>query len=275
MTDRYAVIGNPVDHSKSPHIHAAFAKAAGADMAYSRLLAPLDAFAETVAAFREQGGKGLNVTLPFKLEALALATRASERAQRAGAANFLRFDGDEIVADNTDGAGLVRDITHNLGFDLADARVLLVGAGGAARGVIAPLLQAMPDLLAIVNRTADKARALALEFAEPTRREVLSGGAFASIAGERFDIVINATSASIAGAAPLLPDNIFAHGSLAYDLMYGDGNTPFLAFARQHGAALSVDGLGMLVEQAAESFFLWRGVRPQTAPVLELLRSHG
>jgi shikimate dehydrogenase len=274
MTDRYAVIGNPVEHSKSPQIHAAFAKAAGADMDYSRLPAPLDAFAETVAAFRKQGGKGLNVTLPFKLEALALATAASERARRAGAANFLRFEGTDIVADNTDGAGLVRDITQNLGFDLADARVLLVGAGGAARGVIEPLLQAMPALLAVVNRTAEKARELALQFALPTNREVLSGGGYASIAGERFDVIINATSASIAGATPLLPDNIFAQGSLAYDLMYGDANTPFLAFAKQHGAALSVDGLGMLVEQAAESFFLWRGVRPQTAPVLEMLRSH-
>jgi len=272
MPDRYAVIGNPVHHSKSPQIHAAFARANGDDLDFSRLLAPLDGFAAAVAGFRASGGMGLSVTLPFKLEALALAHRVAARARRAGAANFLRFDGTEIHADNTDGAGLVCDLKQNLGIDLTGARVLLAGAGGAARGVVLPLLEAGPRMLCIVNRTADRAQALALEFAPGSGRPELNGGGYASVAGRQFDVVINATSASIAGAVPQLPTGVFAPGSLAYDLMYADGDTPFMRFASQHGAARTADGLGMLVEQAAESFYLWRGVRPPTASVLQALR---
>jgi shikimate dehydrogenase len=272
MTDRYAVIGNPVAHSKSPQIHAAFARANGDDLDFSLLPAPLDGFRATVAEFRAAGGKGLSVTLPFKLEALEIATSAAERARRAGAANFLRFEGTEILADNTDGAGLVRDLTQNLGIDFRDSRVLVVGAGGGARGIILPLLETGLRALRIVNRTADRAQALALEFASVAGRPALSGGGYAEIAGERYDVVINATSASIAGAVPALPLDIFASGSLAYDLMYAENDTPFMLFASQHGAARTADGLGMLVEQAAESYYLWRGVRPQTAGVLRALR---
>jgi shikimate dehydrogenase len=273
MTDRYAVIGNPVLHSKSPQIHAAFAQQSGDSIEYSRLLAPLDGFGAAVAEFRAAGGKGLSVTLPFKLEAMQLATRISPRAQRAGAANFLLFDGSGIHADNTDGEGLVRDLTQNLAFGLSGAHVLLVGAGGAARGVIAPLLDAMPASLSIVNRTADKALALVHEFAPAAGQPTLTGGGYADIESRRYDIVINATSASIADTAPPLPEHIFFPGSLAYDLMYAERPTLFMQFAAQHGAARTSDGLGMLVEQAAEAFFLWRGTRPETAGVLRALRN--
>lgn len=273
MPDRYAVIGNPVAHSRSPQIHAAFARQTGEAFEYTRLLAPVGGFRETVADFRAAGGKGLSVTLPFKLEALEIAGTASERARRAGAANCLRFEHQEIHADNTDGEGLVRDLTQNLGCDLADARVLLIGAGGAARGVIQPLLATGPGALCIVNRTVDKARDLALEFAHLAVQPVLRGGGFAGIAGERYDVVINATSASIAGVVPQLPEDIFAAGSLAYDLMYAERDTPFMLFASQHGAARTADGLGMLVEQAAASFYWWRGVRPETAGVLREMRN--
>jgi shikimate dehydrogenase len=272
MPDRYAVIGNPVNHSKSPQIHAAFARACSDSLNFSRVLAPLDGFGTAVAEFRASGGKGLSVTLPFKLEALALANRVAERARRAGAANFLRFDGADIFADNTDGAGLVCDLGQNLGIDLRGARVLIAGAGGAARGVILPLLEAGPHALCIVNRSADKAQALALEFADGSGGPAPIGGGYASVAGLQFDVVINATSASIAGELPQLPEGVFAPGSLAYDLMYADTDTPFMRFASQYGAARVADGLGMLVEQAAESFYLWRGVRPQTADVLRALR---
>jgi shikimate dehydrogenase len=272
MTDRYAVIGNPVAHSKSPQIHAAFARQAGDAIEFSRLFAPLDGFDAAVKQFIADGGKGLSVTLPFKLEAIQLATRISSRAERAGAANFLRFDGSGIHADNTDGEGLVRDLTQNLAFSLTGAHVLLVGAGGAARGVIAPLLDAMPASLSIVNRTAAKALALVHEFAPAAGQPTLTGGGYADIESRGYDIVINATSASIADAAPPLPEHIFFPGSVAYDLMYAERPTPFMQFAAQHGAVRTADGLGMLVEQAAEAFFLWRGTRPETASVLKALR---
>ena len=268
MTDRYAVIGNPVAHSKSPWIHAEFARATGQDIAYERLLAPLAGFPATVARFREEGGRGANVTLPFKEAAFALAVRASERARRAGAANTLRFDGDGVFADNTDGVGLLNDLEHNLGVAVAGRSVLVVGAGGAARGVLPALLDARPARLVIANRTAARASALAAAFGGA----VLARG-FAELSGERFDIVVNATSASLAGAAPELPPTVFADVVVAYDMVYGQGETPFLAAAHAGGAKRGSDGLGMLVEQAAESFFVWRGVRPHTKPVLALLRA--
>jgi shikimate dehydrogenase len=271
MTDRYAVIGNPVAHSKSPQIHAAFARQTGQDIEYTRLLAPADGFRGTVERFRAAGSKGANVTVPFKLEAFHLADEVSQRAKDAQAVNFLSFDDGCIRADNTDGAGLTRDIAGNLGFSIAGRRVLLMGAGGAARGVLRPLLAQHPAILTIANRTVEKAVQLAEAF-RPHVSLTLSGLRYSELAGQHFDLVINATSSSLHGELPPLPAGIFAGGSLAYDLMYGKGLTPFLAFAQSRGALRLADGLGMLVEQAAESFFLWRGVRPETRTVIELLQ---
>ncbi|WP_025917178.1 shikimate dehydrogenase [Herminiimonas sp. CN] len=267
MTDRYAVIGHPVAHSKSPEIHASFAAQTGQDIDYQRLLAPLDGFNQTVADFIAAGGRGANVTLPFKLEAFALATRLSARAQAAGAVNTLKFDGDAIFGDNTDGVGLVADIVRNAGVALAGRRILLLGAGGAARGVILPLLQQAPGELVLANRTAARAAALAQEFAAAGP---IAASDFADLAGP-FDIVINATAASLSAELPPVAPGVFGRAAFAYDLMYGKEPTVFMRFAAQHGAAVR-DGLGMLVEQAAESFLLWRGVRPATAAVLAQLR---
>ena len=271
MTDRYAVVGNPISHSKSPLIHAEFARATAQDLAYGALLAPLDGFAATVKQFQSEGGRGLNVTVPFKQEAWRLATQLTERARLAEAVNTLKFEADGgILGDNTDGAGLVRDITENRQFGLHGKRVLLMGAGGAARGVILPLLRQQPAGLAIANRTPEKALELARQFAEYGPVE---GGDYARLAGRQFDAVINATSSSLSDQLPPLPPGVFAPGALAYDMMYGKGLTPFLLFAQSQGAQHLADGLGMLVEQAAESFQLWRGVRPQTQPVMALLKS--
>ena len=271
MNDRYAVIGNPVAHSRSPWIHAEFARATGQYIDYGRIEAPLDAFARTVAAFRAAGGRGCNVTLPFKAEAFALATDPTPRARAARAANTLRFDGDGmdggVAADNTDGAGLVNDLVRNLRRPLAGRRVLLMGAGGAAQGVIGPLLEAKPATLVVANRTAPRALELAARF------EGVTGGSYAELAGKSFDLLVNATSAGLSDQMPPLPRGVFAPGALAYDMVYGR-DTPFLAAARAAGAA-TADGLGMLVEQAAESFFFWRGVRPETRAVLAALRAAG
>jgi shikimate dehydrogenase len=267
MTDRYAVVGNPVAHSQSPEIHAEFARQTGQDIAYTRILAPLDGFVQTVQAFRAAGGRGLNVTVPFKPEAFRLATERTARAMAAEAANTLSFEGGRVLGDTTDGPGLVRDIVDNLAVPLAGKRLLLVGAGGAASGVIQALLDTGIAALVLANRTIERARDTAQRF----------GGAvqacgFDMLGNARFDVVVNATSASLTGEAPPLAPSVFAPGSLAYDMMYGKGETPFLAAARAAGAARLSDGLGMLVEQAAESFLVWRGVRPQTAPVLAMLR---
>ena len=270
MSDLYAVFGNPIAHSKSPATHAAFATATGQDLIYEARLAPLDDFSGAVAAFVQAGGKGANVTVPFKEEAFRLANRLSERAARAGAVNTLSFAGGEIVGDNTDGAGLVGDISRNLGVSLAGKRILLLGAGGATRGVIAPLLAEGPACLDIANRTASKAAELAAVFGDLAR---LHAGSFADFAGLSYDVVINATSASLSGASLPLPAGLFAPGSLAYDMMYGKGETPFLRLAREQGAGRCADGLGMLVEQAAEAFLVWRGVRPATEAVLADLRA--
>jgi shikimate dehydrogenase len=271
MTDRYAVIGNPVAHSKSPQIHAAFARLTFQDMTYEAILAPLDGFAASVRAFAAAGGRGLNVTVPFKLEAHALADTRSPRAEAAQAVNTLIFSEGGIHGDNTDGVGLVADLTRNLGLDLAGTRILLLGAGGAARGVLLPLLERRPALLHLANRTVDKAAALREAFAPRAGGCRLEAGGFDGLAGP-FDLVINATAASLDDEAPPLPAGLYAPGSLAYDMVYGR-ETPFMAAARAQGAARQSDGLGMLVEQAAESFFLWRGVRPPTAPVLDQLRA--
>lgn len=265
--DNYVVIGNPVAHSRSPAIHAQFAAQTGQQIRYERLLAPLDGFADTVRGFIAGGGRGANVTLPFKLEAHALATRLSERAQAAGAVNTLKFEGDEIYGDNTDGIGLVADIERNAGVALRGKRILLLGAGGAARGALLPLLQAAPAELMIANRTVEKALDLAWQFQE---HGPVSASDFASLEGV-YDIVINATSASINDAMPPIAAGLFARSSFAYDMMYGAAPTVFLQFAAGQGSAVR-DGLGMLVEQAAEAFFLWRGVRPDTASVLTTVR---
>lgn len=270
MSDPYAVIGNPVAHSKSPEIHAAFARQTSQTMVYTRLFCELGAFAETVQAFRAQGGRGANITLPFKHEAYALATRLSARAQQAGSVNTLSFDGSEIAGDNTDGAGLVRDITANLGRTLRGQSILLLGAGGASFGVVGPLLGESPATLVIANRTLTKAEALVQRFAAQAAGCDLRASSYAALAGRPFDIVINATSAGLTDSMPPLPEHLFARGALAYDMVYGK-TTPFMQFAQARGATVA-DGLGMLVEQAAESFRVWRGVRPQTAPVIAALR---
>ncbi len=273
MTDRYCVFGNPVAHSKSPAIHAAFARQTGQDLRYDAILAPLDGFAAAVAGFVAAGGRGANVTVPFKEEAFRLSTRRTARAELAGAVNTLSFDDGEVIGDNTDGAGLVRDLVDNLGYVPAGRRVLLLGAGGAARGVLGPLLETGPARLVVVNRTAARAHELASRFAEHfAARDTLAGSGYDALDGSAFDLVINATSASLGGDLPALPDGLFAAGSLAYDMMYGQGDTPFMAFARTQGAARVADGLGMLVEQAAEAFFVWRGVRPDGAALLAHLR---
>ncbi|MDN5935386.1 MAG: shikimate dehydrogenase [Nitrosospira sp.] len=269
MPDFYAVIGNPVAHSKSPLIHAAFSRQTGQDMRYEAILAPLDAFAATVSIFRQRGGKGMNVTVPFKLEACRISNRLTERAGAAQAVNTLVFDAGEILGDNTDGAGLMRDITVNRKFSLTAKRVLLMGAGGAARGAMLPLLEHEPSMLTIANRTKQKAYELQQQFSY--YGNVVSGD-YSDLRGERFDLIINATSASLHGKLPLLPAGIFAMESLAYDMMYGDERTPFLQFAKQQGVARLADGIGMLVEQAAEAFFLWRGIRPETASVIDAMR---
>lgn len=263
MTDRYAVFGNPVSHSQSPRIHALFAAQTGQDMSYAALLAPLDGFAAAVRQFVEAGGRGANVTVPFKEEAFRLATALSPRAQAAGAVNTLSFAGDAMRGDNTDGAGLVRDLKSNLGFDPAGKRILLLGAGGAARGVILPLLEERPAGLFVANRTAAKAEALAVAFG-------MAGGGFEALAGREFDLVINATSTGLSDSALPLPPRLFAPRALAYEMVYGR-ETPFMQQARAEGAQVA-DGLGMLVEQAAEAFLLWRGKRPATGPVLAALR---
>ena len=271
MTDRYAVMGNPVAHSKSPHIHSLFARQTGQDIDYSAILVEPGSLAEAVAEFQNHGGKGLNITVPFKQDAWALATHRSQRAERAGAVNTLRLDASgQHYGDNTDGVGLVRDLTGNHGCALDGRRVLLVGAGGAAQGVVEPLLQEQPALLVIANRTAEKAVELARRFCEQGRIE---GCGLETPGGQTFDVVINATAASLSGTVPDLPASVIGADTWCYDMMYSDSPTAFVRWGRKLGAAHSVDGLGMLVEQAAESFYLWRDVRPDTTPVIAVLRA--
>lgn len=279
--DRYVVVGHPVRHSQSPFIHAAFAQATGQALHYGRLECPLDGFATTLRAFvgRHEGPdgergpvKGCNITVPFKFEALALAARCTDRARLAGAANVLRFDDDGWLADNTDGDGLVRDIEVNAGRPLAGQRVLMLGAGGAAAGALGPLLQAGPAQLRVVNRTAERAVALAERHRAVALAQgvALQGGGLDD-ADAGFDVVVNASASSLQGADVPLNATVLRPGGLALDMMYGPAAAPFLAWAERHGA-VGRDGLGMLVEQAAAAFALWRGVRPQTADVLRALR---
>lgn len=271
MTDRYAVIGNPIEHSKSPQIHAEFARQTGQDMAYGRVLGDPEDFAGEVRRFFAAGGLGMNVTVPFKEAAWEIVDERSERAQSAGAVNTLILLPDRrLRGENTDGVGLVRDLSHNLGFEFRGKRVLLLGAGGASRGVLRPLLEAGPSRLVIANRTASRAVELA---AAHRALGPLSGCGLDALAGQRFDLIINGTSAGLAGAVPAIPDECLATGGWTYDMLYADESTAFRRWGMRLGAGLALDGLGMLVEQAAESFFLWRGVRPDTAPVIALLRA--
>jgi shikimate dehydrogenase len=268
MSDRYAVFGNPIAHSKSPLIHTLFAAQTGQDLKYEAILAPHEDFPGTLSRAIAEGLRGANVTVPFKEQAFRLATDLSERASRAGAINTLSVRDDRLLGDNTDGAGLLRDLTGNLGIDLTSRRILLCGAGGAARGVIEPLLAASPSCLLVANRSPAKAVDLADSFAA---LGPVAGGGYDAIGGEPFDVVINATSASLAGDVPPVPASALS-GAFAYDMMYAANDTAFIAFARTCGIAGVSDGLGMLVEQAAEAFSIWRGVRPDTAPVLAELR---
>jgi shikimate dehydrogenase len=270
--DRYAVIGNPVAHSKSPLIHDTFARATGQRLRYELLAATIDGFDATVRAFAATGGLGLNVTIPFKLQAFTLAREHSARARSAFACNTLTWRGDHWFGDNTDGTGLVRDLTNNMSEIISGRDVLVLGAGGAARGIVGALLAERPQRLTIANRTHSKAVALAAQF---ERDGPIAAHAPDSLAGRAFDLVINATSLGLGTSIPagLWPRGLFAAQALAYDLVYADRPTPFLRWARTEGAARCQDGLGMLIEQAAESFFLWRRVRPDTAPVFRLLRA--
>ena len=268
VPDRYAVIGNPIEHSKSPQVHALFARQTGQAMQYERLLAPVDRFTDSVHAFIAQGARGANVTVPFKLEAFALAQERTPRAQAAGAVNTLIFSADGIKGDNTDGIGLVRDIMRNAGVPLRSRSVLLLGAGGAARGVILPLIEESIAGLVIANRTQPRAMELAQQF---SHSDVPVSSATFEQLDQSFDVIINATSASLDAELPPLPDCVFGPQTLAYDMMYGAQPTIFMQHAAQRGAAVR-DGLGMLIEQAAEAFFVWRGVRPETAPVYQWLR---
>ena len=269
--DRYVVAGNPVEHSQSPFIHAEFARQTGQAMDYGRLLWPLDRFAESVRALAASGAKGCNITVPFKFDAFREGRRLTERATLAQAANVLRFDAEGWIADNTDGVGLVNDIEHNAGVTLAGKRVLLIGAGGAAAGALGPLLAARPRAVVIANRTLAKAQALAQRHAPVAGESALQARTLDDC-GAAFDVVINASASSLQGAAVPVAPSVLAPGALALDMMYGEAAQPFLDWAAAHGAR-GRDGLGMLVEQAAAAFELWRGVHPDAAPVLAALRA--
>ncbi len=269
MRDRYAVFGHPIAHSKSPTIHAAFAEATRQDLTYEAIDAPVESFAAAIDVFRAGGGLGANVTAPFKLDAFAYATDASVGARLAGAVNALKFEDAHVWAENFDGVGLVHDIEVNLGFSLSGARVLLLGAGGATRGVTAPILARLPAVVTIANRDHAKAEALGARFTSFGAIEVVGYERLASL--PPFDVVINATSASWDGKLPPAPPCCFAAQGLAYDLVYGRGLTPFLNLARSAGVEQIADGVGMLVEQAAEAFAWWRGMRPDTSSVIKNL----
>jgi shikimate dehydrogenase len=269
--DRYAVMGNPIAHSKSPLIHSLFAEQTGEHLTYQAILVPAAGLATALDVFQADGGKGVNVTVPFKEQAWRLVSMRTARCQVARAVNTISFREDAArVGDNTDGAGLVRDLARNHSIDLHDRRILLMGAGGAVRGVLEPLLEQRPQRLVVVNRTVHRAVALAQDF---RNLGLIEACGYPQLTGEHFDLVINGTSASLSGALPPLSENLLAPGAVCYDMMYAREPTVFVRWGQAHGAAKSLDGLGMLVEQAAEAFLLWRGVRPETAPVIQTLRT--
>lgn len=270
--DRYAVMGNPIAHSQSPFIHTIFAQQTQQSIDYQAILVDtaVGKFEQAVADFQRAGGKGLNVTVPFKQAAYALVKQRSSRAEKAGAINTLWFDSQgNCIGDNTDGVGLVRDLTQNNQATIAEKRLLILGAGGAVRGVLTPLLQTKPQSCTIANRTVAKAEELAQLFAE---EGIIHACSYEALAGQQFDLVINGTSASLQGELPPLPIDLLAKNAWCYDMAYGKTTTPFVHWAKQQNAAVALDGLGMLVEQAAEAFHLWRGVFPETAPVIKKLR---
>ncbi len=268
--DRYTVFGNPIEHSKSPQIHAAFAQQTEQEMEYDRTLAEIGKLPVALDRLRDRGGKGCNITVPFKQDAWQLADERTPRAERAGAVNTLLFREDNILyGDNTDGVGLVRDLTKNLGILLQGKRILVLGAGGAVRGILEPILEAKPAQVFVANRTPERAHELVRLF---YKLGEIDGDGFDALNGKQFDLVINGTAASLQGDLPPLPDDLLAPDAACYDLMYAKEPTPFMRWATEHNAKIVSDGLGMLVEQAAESFFLWRGVRPQTAEVIRMLR---
>jgi len=270
MTDKYAVFGNPVVHSRSPQIHRAFAAAIGQDLSYEKQLVAIDGFEAAADEFFTAGGKGLNITVPFKQEAYSYAARLTERARRAGAVNTLTLQDDgTVIGDTTDGVGMVRDIVNNLGWQIRAKRVLVLGAGGAVRGILEPLMAEQPQHVVIANRTVEKALQLSKGFAE---LGYILGCGFDMLPGQEFDLVINGTSTSLTGSMPALPDDLFPAGSACYDMMYAAQPTPFLKWAQRRGA-VTADGLGMLVEQAAESFNIWRQVKPETAAVIQAQRA--
>lgn len=270
MSDKYAVFGNPIKHSKSPAIHAAFAAQCGQDIQYRAVRVETGDFPRAARCFFEAGGSGLNVTVPFKEEAFAFADSLSPRAARAGAVNTLTRGEDGCIAgDTTDGIGLVRDMVANLGWQLQGRRILLLGAGGAARGVMEPLLRERPAALVVVNRTAARADALVADFSD---LGPVAGGGYDCLEGQQFDLLINATSTGLQGEMPPLPDSLLTERSCCYDMVYGPEPTPFMRWAAQHAAWAVADGLGMLVEQAAEAFYIWRRVRPTTQPVIVQMR---
>lgn len=274
LLDHYAVMGNPIAHSQSPFIHQAFAQQVDHILTYIPLLVGMQPgeFAQAVHDFQQRGGKGLNITVPFKEEAYALAEVRSERAERAGAVNTLWFDAQgQLVGDNTDGVGLIRDIQRNHGTQVAGKRLLILGAGGAVRGVLGPLLDEAPQCCVIANRTVAKAQALAELF---SRQGQVTACAYTALVGQHFDLIINGTSAGLQNQLPPLPDDILTEIGGCYDMLYGRTPTLFTQWAREHAASYALDGLGMLVEQAAEAFYLWRGVMPQTLPVVQQLRTH-
>lgn len=270
-TDRYAVFGHPIKHSKSPRIHRLFAAQTGQTLEYIAEEVPAEQFQAAVEAFFAAGGKGLNCTVPLKELAWSYADHKTERAQLSKAVNTLALQPDgAILGDNTDGIGLVTDLTTNHGIALSGARILILGAGGASRGIILPILEKSPKTLVIANRTKDKAVKLAAEF---HGKGPVTGCGFDDLASRQFDLILNATSASLSGQLPPLPTGLLAAGGMCYDLAYGNEPTAFVRWGQDNHAAKSLDGLGMLVEQAAEAFFIWRGVRPKTRPVIELLNS--
>ena len=269
--ERYAVFGNPIAHSKSPQIHTQFAEQSGQAMSYTAELAEIGEFEHAIQNFIDNNGRGLNITVPFKEDAWRFATTRSERAQRAGAVNTLMVNDDgSLYGDTTDGVGLVRDLMHNHDITLAGKDILIIGAGGAVRGVLEAILEQNPASLLITNRTKQKAVRLADDFSDLGE---ITGCGLDEIGDRDFDIVINGTSASLQGDLPALPVNIFRAGSTSYDMMYAAEATPFMKWSANNGAAKVIDGLGMLVEQAAESFFIWRKIRPETAPVIDNIRA--